>query len=87
MNSVSRFFSEPSTGLAGVFFIRLAVGLIFFTQGILKFIDPALGVNRFTRIGFSPPLLHRAFRRYIRSRFAASWFSSASGRAPLPFLS
>jgi len=55
MNSVSRFFSEPSTGLVGVFFIRLAVGLIFFTQGILKFIDPALGVNRFTRIGFSHP--------------------------------
>ncbi len=55
MNSVSRFFSEPSTGLAGVFFIRLAVGLIFLTQGILKFIDPALGVNRFTRIGFFHP--------------------------------
>ena len=55
MNSVSRFFSEPSTGLVGVFFIRLAVGMIFFTQGILKFTDPALGVNRFTRIGFSHP--------------------------------
>ncbi len=55
MNSVSRFFSAPSTGLVGVFFIRLAVGMIFFTQGILKFTDPALGVNRFTRIGFSHP--------------------------------
>lgn len=39
----------------GRIFIRLAVGLIFFTQGILKFLDPNLGVNRFTRIGFPHP--------------------------------
>ena len=38
-----------------VFFIRLAVGLIFFTQGILKFTDPKMGVERFTRIGFPHP--------------------------------
>jgi putative oxidoreductase len=35
--------------------IRLAVGLIFFTQGILKYIDPNMGAVRFTRIGFSHP--------------------------------
>jgi putative oxidoreductase len=35
--------------------IRLAVGLIFFTQGILKFIDPHWGVLRFTKIGFPFP--------------------------------
>jgi uncharacterized membrane protein YphA (DoxX/SURF4 family) len=35
----------------GVVFIRLAVGLIFFTQGILKFTDPKMGVERFTKIG------------------------------------
>jgi len=33
----------------------LAVGLIFLTQGILKYIDPNMGVNRFTKIGFSHP--------------------------------
>ena len=38
-----------------IFFIRLAVGLIFFTQGILKYIDPHMGVLRFTRIGFPYP--------------------------------
>ena len=38
-----------------IFFIRLAVGLIFFTQGILKYIDPKMGVERFTRIGFPHP--------------------------------
>lgn len=37
---------------SSIFLIRLAVGLIFFTQGILKFTDPKMGVERFTRIGF-----------------------------------
>jgi putative oxidoreductase len=41
--------------IASVFFIRLAVGLIFFTQGILKYIDPHMGVLRFTKIGFPYP--------------------------------
>ena len=35
--------------------IRIAVGLIFFTQGILKYIDPKMGVERFARIGFPHP--------------------------------
>ncbi len=39
----------------GSIFIRIAVGCIFFTQGILKFIDPHMGVERFTRIGFPHP--------------------------------
>ncbi len=38
-----------------VILVRLAVGFIFATQGILKFIDPNMGVNRFTRIGFPHP--------------------------------
>jgi len=50
----------PGTSLASVaprstVLIRLAVGLIFFTQGILKFTDPHWGVLRFTRIGFPYP--------------------------------
>lgn len=36
-------------------FIRIAVGLIFLTQGILKYTDPHMGVERFTRIGFPHP--------------------------------
>lgn len=44
-----------------IVFIRLAVGLIFFSQGILKYIDPNMGVNRFTRIGFSHPYLTAHF--------------------------
>lgn len=45
----------PVSDIASVMFIRLAVGLIFFTQGILKYIDPHMGVLRFTRIGFPYP--------------------------------
>ena len=39
----------------GTIFIRLAVGLVFFTQGILKYLDPRMGVERFARIGFPHP--------------------------------
>ena len=38
-----------------IIFIRVAVGLIFFSQGILKFSDPRMGVQRFERIGFAHP--------------------------------
>src|SRR5579862_399461 len=54
MNFV-RFLFKPTSGPASILFIRLAVGLIFFTQGILKFSDPNMGVVRFTRIGFPHP--------------------------------
>jgi putative oxidoreductase len=42
-------------------FIRLAVGLIFLTQGILKYIDPHMGVLRFAKIGFPYPDLTAHF--------------------------
>jgi putative oxidoreductase len=54
-NALTRFFFSPARGPASILLIRLAVGLIFFTQGILKYIDPNMGVARFTRIGFSHP--------------------------------
>jgi putative oxidoreductase len=55
MNWFFRFFFKASRGPASIFLIRLAVGLIFFTQGVLKFTDPNMGVGRFTRIGFPHP--------------------------------
>ena len=55
MNTLLRFFFIPREGPASILLIRLAVGLIFFTQGILKYSDPNMGVGRFTRIGFSHP--------------------------------
>lgn len=55
MNSVLRYLFRHAQGSASVLLIRLAAGLIFFTQGILKYIDPAMGVVRFARIGFPHP--------------------------------
>jgi uncharacterized membrane protein YphA (DoxX/SURF4 family) len=55
MNSLSRFLFRSAQGPASILLIRLAVGLIFFTQGVLKFTDPNMGVARFTRIGFPHP--------------------------------
>jgi len=55
MNPILRFFLNPPQGPASILLIRLAVGLIFFTQGILKYTDPNIGVARFTRIGFPHP--------------------------------
>jgi putative oxidoreductase len=61
MNSLFRFFFKPTAGAASIVLIRLAVGTIFFTQGILKFIDPNMGVVRFTKIGFPHPYLTAHF--------------------------
>jgi putative oxidoreductase len=55
MKSLLRFFLNSPRGPASILLIRLAVGLIFFTQGILKYIDPNMGVARFTKIGFPYP--------------------------------
>jgi putative oxidoreductase len=55
MNSLVRFVFSPTRGPASILLIRLAVGLIFLTQGILKYTDPNMGVARFTRIGFPHP--------------------------------
>jgi putative oxidoreductase len=56
MHNLFQFlFGRGREGTAAILFIRLAVGLIFFTQGILKYTDPHMGVDRFTRIGFSNP--------------------------------
>ncbi len=56
---------RPACQSRAIFFVRLAVGLIFFTQGLLKYIDPNLGVNRFTKIGFA----HPAFTAHFAGAF------------------
>jgi uncharacterized membrane protein YphA (DoxX/SURF4 family) len=48
-------FNASRTQARSIVLIRVAAGLIFLTQGILKFIDPNMGVNRFARIGFPHP--------------------------------
>src|ERR1700687_1964076 len=54
-------FRENAVGFRGAIFIRIAVVLIFSTQGILKYIDPKMGVERFARIGFPHPALTSHF--------------------------
>jgi len=53
MNRFQRLRSTRAP--AATMLIRLSVGLIFFTQGMLKFTDPQWGVLRFTKIGFPYP--------------------------------
>jgi putative oxidoreductase len=65
MNSIFKFLFKPAPGPASILLIRLAVGLIFFTQGILKYTDPNMGVLRFTRIGFPHP--------YFTARFVGTF--------------
>lgn len=52
---------HPAWNSRSIVFVRLAVGLIFLTQGVLKFIDPNMGINRFTKIGFSHPYFTARF--------------------------
>src|ERR1700691_3702502 len=65
MNSILKFLFKPAPGPASILLIRLAVGLIFLTQGILKYSDPNMGVMRFTRIGFPHP--------YFTARFVGTF--------------
>jgi putative oxidoreductase len=51
---MNRFVGSASEGASPIF-IRMAVGTIFFTQGILKYTDPHMGVLRFAKIGLPYP--------------------------------
>jgi len=49
------FLVKPPNGPASILLVRVPVGLIFVTQGLLKYLDPNMGVLRFARIGFPHP--------------------------------
>jgi putative oxidoreductase len=53
MNWIRR--DQASFSQGSILLIRLAVGLIFATQGVLKYTDPKMGVLRFAKIGFTHP--------------------------------
>ena len=54
--------SSSSRSAWGLFFLRLVVGWVFFSEGILKFLDPhSLGVGRFAKIGIPYPHLSAPF--------------------------
>ena len=56
MGKTVRFFvAGPETPSKAIVLVRIAVGLIFASQGLLKYIDPKMGVERFSKIGFPHP--------------------------------
>jgi hypothetical protein len=61
LSTILHFLFRPLEGPRSILLVRIGVGLIFFTQGILKYIDPNMGVARFTRIGFPHPYLTAHF--------------------------
>ncbi len=54
-DSQGRRLLRPAWNSPAVIFVRIAVGLIFLTQGLLKYLDPNMGANRFAKIGFAHP--------------------------------
>src|SRR4051794_9628269 len=50
------WFTVPPTNAPGsILIIRLMAGLVFFWEGILKFVYANQGVGRFTKLGFPMP--------------------------------
>ena len=65
MGAIKQLLFQAPNRQPSLLLIRLPVGLIFLTQGILKFLDPNRGVLRFTRIGFP----HRYFTAHFAGCF------------------
>jgi uncharacterized membrane protein YphA (DoxX/SURF4 family) len=61
MDKLIRFrkwlFHAPTGGPAATLLVRLMVGGVFVSEGIIKFLFPNQGVGRFTKLGFPAPLL------------------------------
>jgi len=49
-------YSKPAAAESAIIFVRVAVGFVFASEGIQKFLFPdALGVGRFIKIGIPAP--------------------------------
>jgi len=49
------FLNPPVTGQSSILVLRLMAGVVFFFEGILKFVYTNQGVGRFTKLGFPFP--------------------------------
>jgi uncharacterized membrane protein YphA (DoxX/SURF4 family) len=57
-----KLISYKDTAPASVILIRCVVGLVFFSEGIQKFLFPdALGIGRFVKIGIPAPQFFAPF--------------------------
>ncbi|HEU5238505.1 MAG TPA: DoxX family protein [Pyrinomonadaceae bacterium] len=54
-NLINWLFNPPADGPGAIFLIRLMAGMVFFWEGVLKFVYPNQGVGRFTKLGFPAP--------------------------------
>jgi len=81
-----RFISTDAP--SAVFIIRLIVGLVFFTEGIQKFLFPdALGVGRFIKIGIPFPEFFAPFVGVVEIVFPLFLFFGLLTRfASIPLL-
>jgi putative oxidoreductase len=68
MSSTSRLFrfkdwlfNPPVTGPAAATIMRVMVGGVFLSEGIMKFVFANQGVGRFTKLGFPLPALTASF--------------------------
>jgi putative oxidoreductase len=56
MKKIFEWFQYPPvTGKSSIIIIRLMAGVVFFFEGILKFLYANQGVGRFTKLGFPFP--------------------------------
>lgn len=56
MKNIFEWFKYPPvTGQSSIVIIRLMAGVVFFFEGILKFVYANQGVGRFTKLGFPFP--------------------------------
>ena len=65
MNPIQRLldflFNAPLTAPRSALLVRLMVGGVFLSEGILKFVYPNQGVGRFTKLGIPMPELTATF--------------------------
>ena len=54
-NLITWLTKPPVEGTSSILIIRLMTGVVFFWEGILKFVYANQGVGRFTKLGFPMP--------------------------------
>ena len=52
---INWIFAPAAEGPSAIVLIRIMAGMVFFLEGVLKFVYPNQGVGRFTKLGFPIP--------------------------------
>ena len=54
-NMIDWLLNPPTDGPRSIVLLRLMAGLVFFWEGVMKFVFANQGVGRFTKLGFPAP--------------------------------